>query len=472
MTTISPQTGKFVKGNNVAFPTFPDSANLELKIPAADQAAKPAQAQDLQQSDPGAPDGRLLERIIRVPIPAGHRCKLSLRLYYFWALLDAHQGDRESCSPSILRLALECRVSERQIKRWLAKLRRLRYIRVDWRGKRNRYRVNRSRNITTFVFVDPRWIHRLGLSINQACVLGYVSFRCNGKPESWFSLSEAALALGLCRRAIDMCLAVLAAWDFIEIRPGRKSGGRTNRYKLTVFGELTAGENYQHVPAQKCPLLRNTLPTVGHSYACFARNGRARSGFGLSSGCRPDREPYELLRSIGVHSKVARPMAIQWQDYPESINNAFLNAAYLAEADAETLRRHNLAPLRGSPNSYALGTLNGALSEGHRVKLSKLAEAGEAKRKGGARAAAGPGVTAVCHRAWVKEQIRRLKSAPARPHTPDNNAESAMTGRERDKKADDVFLTRTLEFARRNSRSYHKPANIAQKMGISAGPCC
>ncbi len=321
------------------------------------------------------------------------------------------------------------------------------------------------------MFVDPRWIYRLGLSINQACVWGYVGFRCNGKPEAWFSILEAALALGLCRRTIELCLAVLAAWALVDIRPGRKSGGRTNRYKLAPFGWLTSWKNYQHVPAQKCHLLRNTLPTVGLSYARFARNDSTRTGFGLSEACRLDQEPYGKLIRFRVHPKVARQAAVDWQDYPKSVDNAFINAAYLAEADAETLRRHNLAPLRGDPVAYALGTLKRAYSEGHRVKLNKLAEEGEARRKGGARAAAGGRPSEAELKRIEKHAELVLKPCLAEPHTPGKSAIPVQKPQFCDKSAEDKGLRAVLAAARRNSYSYLKYAKPGQKLGFSVDPC-
>ncbi|MBA7606376.1 hypothetical protein ES703_13524 [subsurface metagenome] len=300
MNTVSDISSTEVKPKPAAFPALSDSDETQLKITPADQVAKTTQDSDLQNAGLAVPAWRLLEGLIRVPIPAGHKSRLSLRMYYLLAVLNAHQGDREFCSPSIIRLALECRVSERQIKRWLAKLKRLKYIRRDGRGKRNRYSVIRTRKMPHFVFVDPRWVYRLGLSINEAVVLGYGYFRCNHKPETWFSIRRAARDLGLSYNTIRRCLAVLAAWSFIEIRPGRKSGGRTNRYKPAPFGWMVSWENYSKRARPKCPLLRNTVTAQRFSYANFIRNDFAHAESGLSFDCRLDQEPFYMLCFIGA----------------------------------------------------------------------------------------------------------------------------------------------------------------------------
>ncbi|GAJ00318.1 unnamed protein product [marine sediment metagenome] len=161
MKTVSTTTRWEVKPKPKDFPALTDSGDPQLEISPAEPAVKDPQAQDLQKPGPGAREYPLLEKFIKVPIPAGHKGRLSVRQWYLLAVLDGHQGDREYSSPSIIRLALECRVSERQVKRWLAKLKRLKYIGVDGRGKRNRYRVIRTRRVQTFVFVDPRWVEVL-----------------------------------------------------------------------------------------------------------------------------------------------------------------------------------------------------------------------------------------------------------------------------------------------------------------------
>ncbi|MBA7474433.1 hypothetical protein ES707_09785 [subsurface metagenome] len=471
MNTVSVISRSDVKQKPPAFSALPGSGDNQLEIAMADIQAKAVQNSDLPTPGLAVPAWRFLDQLIKVPIPAGHKSKLSLRVYYFLAVLDAHQGDREFCSPSIIRLAIECRVSERQIKRWIAKLWRLKYIWVDGRGKRNRYRVIRTRNMPNFVCVDPRWVYRLGLSISQAVLFGYVCFKCNGRPESWFSIHRAAADLGLCRRTIEMCLAILAAWGFIEIRPGRKSGGRTNRYQLTELGRLASWENYERVPAQKCPLLKNTPAAQRFSYANFVRNHPARAVSGLSSYCQLDQEIYELLVKLRIARSVARSIAVQWRGYIESVKQAILNAAYLFDADRETLRRHNLKPPRGTFIGYIIGTLNTAYSEGHKVKPSKLARAAAARGDGGARAAVVGRLPEVEFERRRKQLKAQLRSTPAKHTTPGKEAESAIIQQNSDKAAKAEYLDRTLAAARRSSHSLRKRANQAQKLRFSDGPC-
>lgn len=467
MSTVSTKLDRQVKLKLTKLSALPDSDDPQLRIPPADQAAKPAQIQDLQKTGPGVSPWHFLEELIRVPIPVHYKSKLSLRIYYFLAVLDAHQGDRQFSSPSITRLALECRVSERQIMRWLAKLKRLKYIWVDGRGKRNRYRVNRTRKMSDFVFVDPRWVYRLGLSINEAVVLGYVFFRHNHKPETWFSNRRAARDLGLAYNTIRRCRAVIAAYEITEITPGRLSGGRTNRCQLADFGWAVSWKNYPKRARPKCHLLRNTVAAQRYSYANAVRNGSFRSQFGLSFSLEQDQEVHRLLRSIGTADSVARPMAFEQRYLLADVEQALINGAAAANDYCRRTQWLGLSAPRFNLAGYTIRTLNGAYCECHGVPPTRLARAAKARDPGGARAAAGSGVTAVCHRARVKEQIRRLRSALAKPYTPQELEKFAEERRLPDKKTQGEFLTAHLTAARRRDYGYRRLANLPQKVGFS-----
>lgn len=472
MNTSSTITRTFVKPkpeNNVAFPNSPD---FQLEILPADVNVKPSQIQDLQKPDPGARAGFLLKQLIKVPIPAGHKGTKIPGHYYLWAALDAYQGDDGECYPGQLTLAQNCRCSKRQIRRWQDKLESDRKIKIDRRGKFHRYRVECSRNITPFVFVDPRWVYRLGLSINQAVVLGYVKFRCNGKPEAWFLIRSAAADLGLSYNTIRRCLAVLAAWGFIEIRPGRLRGGRTNRYKLAPFGWMASWENYPKQARPKCPVKINTSLTESYSYANFSRKGGLSNQLKLGFSPKRDREAYGLLRNTWIHRKVAELIAAQWRDDPESVRWAIVNGMFAKQALERYWREQGRAPPYFNLAGYVIAALNGAHRECHGVRISKLARAFMAKAQGKAGPAAVGRVSDSVIEQRKKEEIRRLFTTPAKPHTPDNNAESALIKQNRNKEAEDALLTRTLETARRYWAASHKPANSPRKVDFWVDSCC
>jgi hypothetical protein len=65
-----------------------------------------------------------------------------------------------------------------------------------------------------------------------------------------------------------------------------------------------------------------------------------------------------------------------------------------------------------------------------------------------------------------KEQIRRLRNAPAKGYTPQELAKFAEERRLPDKKAQEEYLTASQAAARSNSRTYQKYKNLGQKLGF------
>jgi hypothetical protein len=371
-----------VKLKPAAFSALPDSSDTQLKIAMDDIQAKAAEQQALQEAAFGARQRHLLERLIRVPIPAGYKGTKIPGQYYLWAALDGYQGDDGICHPAVLTLALNCRKSDRQIQRWMRKLEDAKVVVTHGWGKNRHYHVKSSRNITPFVFVDPRWVHQLGLSINEAVLFGYGDFKLNHKPESWFPIRRAAWDLGLSYNTIRRCRAVLAAWDFTEIKPGCLRGGRTNRCQLTSFGWMVSWENYPKQARPKCHPKRNTIHRGCYSSAHSVRRGVFFPQFGLSNGNQADAEVFGLLRLFKIHWKVAKPAAFQWQDEPESVENMFWNWVGKTEQDRKDCQSKGL-PARKIPLAgYVMGGLNIGIAEHHPIKLSSAGREAKAKAQG------------------------------------------------------------------------------------------
>ncbi|MBA7707817.1 hypothetical protein ES703_116700 [subsurface metagenome] len=116
--------------------------------------------------------------------------------------------------------------------------------------------------------------------------------------------------------------------------------------------------------------------------------------------------------------------------------------------------------------------LNIALAEGHTIELPEAIKAELARHKDRT-----VGVAAVCHsKTWlkdrVKEQICRLLSTPAKPHTPKINAEPALIAQKGKKAAETAFLARECKIARRNYFAHHKRAIPPRKADFSVNSCC
>ncbi len=435
MSTISTYSETEVKPKPTNISAPPDSGDLQLNITPAEPSAKPSQGQDLQKSDPEYPPRHLLEKLIRVPCWMGRWRGLTLRAWYLLAILSAHQGKADYRKVSLEHLALELRLDVRQVIRLVQKLERAKVLWVGRRGKCNCYRVLWFRNPPAWIFVDPRWVHQLGLNINEAVLFGYVCFRCNHKPESWFSISEAAEALGLHYTTIRSCLAVLAAEVFIKIRPGRESGGRTNRCQLTSFGWLVSWENYPKRARQKCHPRINTLSERGHSYANSSQKGGLSSQ--LNPGFSPDQDqkPYELLVCIGVNRFVAKPVAAQHRRDPESVENMIWNWTGKTEQSRRYWQNRDLPPPRIPLAGYVVGGLNIGIAECHPIKLSPAGKEAKAKAQGKLAAAAVGRPTEAEIKKLEQYAENVLKPCLAKQPTPDKSEIPAQKPQLYDKKA-------------------------------------
>ncbi len=411
-----------------------------------------------------------LEKLIRVP--CGRSClpRVKQSAYYLLAVLRAYQSDNDGAYPSHITLSLESRLSERHVYRLVRILEEAKLIGVDRRGKCNHYYILNPALITDYVFVDPQWISGQGLSINQALVFGYVMFRLNHKEEAWFAIREASKFLRLDRKTVRGCLVVLAAWGWIGRRPGRKNGGRTNRYHLEAFGAMVVSDEYPRRGGEKCHPMRNTLTTFGYFEARFARERFAHGRKGLSFDRRTDSKLFDLLRYTGVHWKIARLIAIQWRGDPESVENMIKNWVAKVGNARKGRTDDDLRALSIPSAGYVIGGLNNGLREGHRIKLSKEAREYKHVEQTEQECIVCGDMTSVEFEQYKQAEIKRLLAASSKPDTETKPMIQAEEPPSQAKEAESEWLRRKTKIARLNSRQYQKYANLGDKMRFSGNP--
>ncbi len=179
-----------VKGNNVAFPTFPDSANLELKIPAADVNAKSSQGQDLQKSDPGARDGFALQLDIPV-LPAEHKGRrTSLIARYILGIIIAKVGYGWWGYLSEETIAREARCGLWPVKNAKKQLEEAGLLDVNRKGKCHRYHVPEWVKYLPKTWVKPSMVRDDGLSIAEAVNLSDLKFRQGDNDATWPTIQQ------------------------------------------------------------------------------------------------------------------------------------------------------------------------------------------------------------------------------------------------------------------------------------------
>ncbi|GAI00595.1 unnamed protein product, partial [marine sediment metagenome] len=468
---VSVKSKSKVKGNNVAFPEFPDSANLQLEIPPLEQSAKSAQIQDLQNADPGAPDR--FELKLDLPVLTGERKgkKTSLACRYIVGIIAGYpdRGYWKTLSEDTIAQAI--RSNRPKVIRAITEAEEVGYLDVDRRGKCNRYHISPVFKRFAKIWVNPALVRDDGLSIVQAVWLSLVKFRQRENEATWLTHRKAADFLGVSYHSVARAANWSAALGYVQKRhrPWRRSS--KNEYCLTCLGRLATGVSEPESARPKRCALGQTSKEGYYFNARFTRNDNFHSRFGLSFESHLDQEVHRLLRFIGITDSVARPAAAQWRYDPESVRQAIVNAALYGDNYDRQMRRLGLPAPRFNPAGYIVATLNGARREGHDVRPSKLAQASLIRKQGGARAAAAGRLTEAEFEKRKKEQIRRLLSTPAKTPTPGKSAIPAEKPQFCDKSADDALLNSTLEIARRNWAAHHKPVIPPRKADFSVDSC-
>jgi hypothetical protein len=453
------------KLTNIPAP-FNSAGPLCTPLPAV-QPAKPAQAQDLQKSGPGARAGSDL--LLDIPVLPGERKgkQTSLSARYILGIIIAKVGYGRWGYLSEETIVREARCSLWPVKKAKKQLEEAGLLNVNRRGKCHRYLIPEWVRHLAKTWVNPALVRDNGLSISEAVVLSDLKFRQGKNYATWPTIQERAELLGVSYHSIARADTSIAALGYIQRRhrPWRRSS--KNEYCLTCLGEEATGVSEPKSARPNARALGQTIEEGKLVYANSVRNGSFRAQFGLSSSPDQDQEVHRLLRSIRIADSVARPMAFE-QRYPlADVEQAIINAAYRFDADAETLRRHNLKPLRGPCAGYVIRTLTGAHREGHDVPPSKLARAAEARDQGGARAAAAGPPTEAELKKLEQYAENVLKPCLGKPPAPYTDEELALIAQKRDKEAKAKHLAAVTAAARSRSWWYRKYANLGQKLGFS-----
>jgi DNA-binding transcriptional regulator YhcF (GntR family) len=460
-----------VKGKSDTIHDFPDSANLQLKIPPADSCECRQSGQDRQRSDPGDSDHFVMQYDIGV-LPAEHKGRrTSLAARYAVGVIAAYPSKSYLKCLMLDTIARNMRCNRQTAGRAVDEAEQAGYLEVDRNGKCHSYHVCECVKGLAKTWVNPALVRDDGFGVLQAVLLSELKFRQGDNEATWPKIRELAGVLGVSYCSIERAAFWLAALGYIQIRHRLWRRSSKNEYALTCLGKEATGVSEPKRALSKSNILLQTSMEGDYFKANSVRNDRLRAGFGLSFSPEPAPEVYRLLRFIGIADSVARPMAFE-QRYPlADVKQAIVNAIIRRDDYCRRMRRLGLPTPRFNLAGYIVATLNGARSECHGVRPSKLAWAGEAKKQGKHGLAAGSGVTDSVTEYRKKEQIHRLLSTPAKHHTPGKSAIPAEKPQFHDKSAEDEFLQAALAAARSRSWQYRKYANLGQKLGFSVDSC-
>ncbi len=471
MNRLSPQLGKEVKHKPSNISALPDSVNLQLEVPALEPPAKPAQAQDLQKSDPGARDPFKLRLDLPVLCARLDGKGLSLTARYILGIITAylHYGCWRPLSMETIARAARC--SRDRVIRAIRELKAARYLDVDDDGKCNWYRVPMLLRRVAKIWVNPALVRDDGLSIVRAVWVSLVKFRQGDNERTWLTHRKAAEILGVSYPTIYRTAAWGAAQGYVQKdhRPWRRSS--KNSYALTCQAQEAIGVFRLESARSKHGALGQTIVEGGKSYARSARLGVLPADFGLSFDSRQDGAAYAELRNIGVRWRVARSVAVQWRGRAESVHNMAVNAIVRRGDYLHRMRRSGFRSLRFNLAGYAVRGLNTAMAECHDIQLSKQARATIVRGQGKAKVTAAGGPADLEFEQRKKEQIRRLEFAPAKPATHYTDAELALINSKRDKSAEAVKLNESYASAHRRYHRGGKWTKPTQKERFPVDPC-
>ncbi|MBA7474762.1 hypothetical protein ES707_10116 [subsurface metagenome] len=467
MLRLSTNPGTEVKPKPTAFSALPDSDDIQLKIAMADIQAKSAEMQDLQNSGPTARavSGLKLDILIRGD-SAGRR-GISHQAEQLRGIFIACQGKGSHCWPSDRLQADLMGLSERQVRRLRYRLKAAGLLKWHWQDHHRVYSVVTDIVTEGFLWVGINWVQQLELSPIVSQLLAFIRWRRFEDGAAQFKVREAAEFLGVSVDTIRRARAVLVALGFLQVskRPGR--GSRGNIYRLTLWAEWKIGVFGLEKKVAKCPTKLNHISEGDYSYANAVRRGVFSLESGLSFDPALDQKSFEWLDKLRTHRSVAKLAVVDWRHDPESVRNMFINTICKQYELLQNARKLGLPPPQFNLAGYNLGGLNNAHREHHGIPLSKPAKAFMATAQGRAAIAAGCRLTEAEFEQRKKEQIRALRSTPAKPHTPGKSAIPAQNRQFRDKKAVDEHLRAVQAAARSRSRSYQKYANSAQKADFS-----
>ncbi|MBA7710250.1 hypothetical protein ES703_119188 [subsurface metagenome] len=389
-----------------------------------------------------------------------HR-RISLIARCVLGIIDAYPGDGYWKYLSQDTIAQAAGSSRPRVIRAIAELEAVGYLSVDDSRTCNRYHVCEWVKTRPKIWVKPSLVRDDGLSICQACFVGYVKFRQGQNEATWPTYREAAESLGVSYHTIARAAASDAVLGFVEKihRPERQKS--KNEYYLTDLAWLeTFVFRLESARPKRCAL-GQTNREGGYFKANSVRNDSFRAEAGLSFDCHLDREPYERLVWYGVNRFVAKAVAVQWRGDPESVRNMIVNGMYKQRQQERYWRSQDKVSPQFTLAGYVIGGLNIAMAEGHGINLRKDAEKELAEYKARYRVADIGVVIDSEFEQRREEQKSLMFSTPAKPITPYTGEELALIAQKRDKSDEEACLHRRQADATRRyyrGREWAKPA--------------
>jgi len=267
------------------------------------------------------------------------------------------------------------------IRGWLRELKCRGLIKIEYEWACCCYHLNPKYRVGGFIPLLAETIKRRDVGWTYKLVLCCLSYRLAGNDWTWPKQKALAEDLGVSVRTIQRVLAAMKAKGEVQIRLRRRNRKQGNKYVLTcgavlggrVFG--VSSHTTELPPLYKKWKAKSYFKALRPKFLSGDLSSRdSRDWFG------PEAVFFELV-NVGVHEKVARPLAFDDKHPFESVVNAKNNAQILRAAVFKRSDDAGLPRQGFNVAGYVINALNGARKEGKIVGTTKLfRKAGEMSR--------------------------------------------------------------------------------------------
>ncbi|MBA7615629.1 hypothetical protein ES703_22913 [subsurface metagenome] len=263
-------------------------------------------------------------------------------------------------------------VDRRTIRRWLRELQCRGLIKITYEWACCCYHLNPKCRVGGFIPLLAETMKRRDIGWSYKLVLCSMSYRQGDKDYCWAKQKVLAGDLGLSVRTIQRVLAAMKARGEVQIRLRGRNSKRGNKYALTcgaVLGGRIFGASSHTTKSPPLYKKWNAKSYLKALRAGFLPGDLSSSG--SRDGFGPEAVFLELV-NVGIHEKVARPMAFEQKHPFESVINAINNAQILRAQFWKRSLDAGLPQQKFSIPGYVVNALNGARREGKIIGTTKL----------------------------------------------------------------------------------------------------
>ena len=338
-------------------------------------------------------------------------CDLSPGAKGLFAKLIFDAWGSNCCRVGVRCQAKSLGVDRGTIRRWLRELKCRGLIKIEFEPACCCYHLNPKYKIGGFIPLLAETMKRRDVGWAYKLLLCWLSYRQADNDCCWATQKAFAEDLGMSVRTIQRVLAAMKGKGELQIRLRRRNRKGGNKYALTC-GAVLGGRIFgvsSHTT--KSPPLYKKWKAKSYFKALRAKFPPGDLSASKSDGWfGPDAVFLELV-NVGIHEKVARPMALEqlhpFESAVQAINNARIKraAVFKRSLDAGLPRPKFNLP------GYVVAALNGARKEGKAVRTTKLFRDTAARHKAIKMAKAMRGRWRPPSEAVFADRVRKAKRA-------------------------------------------------------------